>query len=250
MAIDTEKNSYTVIFSVTMVIIVGAVLAVLATGLKPRITENERFEKQQNILYAMGVNRNQSEGDVVFVPADEVEGEFHTYITHQMVIKGDEAVEKEDAYLIDVKSALDSKKRGDLDAELPLLIGEKDGKTVYIVPMYGSGLWDAIWGYMTLDRDMVIQGIYFDHKGETPGLGANIKERFFMDDFIGESIMDGNTYAGVAVSKTNNDPANTDKENNAVDAIAGSTITGNGVNIMIKESLKLYRPYLETIRNK
>lgn len=250
MAIDTDKNSYTVLFSVIMVVVVGALLAFVATGLKPKVVENQRFEKQQNILYAMGVNGNEGAGDVVFVPANEVEGEFHTYIKQQLVIKGNQAVERENAYLIDVKAAFDSKKRGEENAELPLLIGEKDGKTYYILPMFGNGLWDAIWGYMSLDGDMVIQGIYFDHKGETPGLGANIKERFFMDDFIGESIMDGNTYAGVAVSKTNNDPANTDKQDNAVDAIAGSTITGNGVNSMIKESLKLYRPYLETIRKK
>lgn len=250
MAIDTDKNSYTVIFSVIMVVVVGAILAFVATSLKPRISENVRIEKQQNILYAMGVHNNQGEGDVVFVPTGDVEGEFSKYITHQLVIKGSEALEREDAYLMDVKSAFDRKRSGDPDAELPLFIGEKDGKVLQIVPMYGNGLWDAIWGYMALDGNMVIQGIYFDHKGETAGLGANIKERFFMDDFIGESIMDGDIYEGVAVSKTNNDPVNTDKEDNAVDAIAGSTITGNGVNNMIKESLKFYRPYLETIRKK
>lgn len=70
-----------------------------------------------------------------------------------------------------------------------------------------------------------------------------------MDDFKGESVMDGNTYAGVNVAKGNNDPLNNDKEDNAVDALAGATITGNGVTAMIKESLKLYKPYLQTIRS-
>ena len=250
MAIDTDKNSYTVLFSVIMVIIVGSLLAFVATSLKPKISENVRIEKQQNILYAMGVHGNQGEGDVIFVPTDRVEEEFGNYITQQLVIVGAEPVEREDSYLIDVNTAFSHKKSGAPEAELPLFIGEKDGKTYYVLPMYGRGLWDAIWGYMSLDENMVIQGIYFDHKGETAGLGANIKERFFMDDFIGESIMDGNSYVGVAVSKTNNDPANVDKEDNAVDAIAGSTITGNGVNDMIKETLRYYRPYLETIRKK
>jgi Na+-transporting NADH:ubiquinone oxidoreductase subunit C len=57
------------------------------------------------------------------------------------------------------------------------------------------------------------------------------------------------SYSGITVSKTNNDPLNEDKEDNEVDAIAGSTITGNGVTAMIKETLKAYKPYLETIRN-
>lgn len=232
-----------------MVAIVGSLLAFVASGLKPKIDENERFEKQQNILYAMGVNENEGEGSVNFVPTNEVEQEFSKYIKKQMVIHGSQAEERENAYLIDMKKQLSDIKKGE-KAELPLLIGEKDGKEFYIIPMYGKGLWDAIWGFISLDEQMVVQGVYFDHKGETPGLGANIKQRFFMDDFTGESIMDGNSLAGISVVKGNNDPLNNDKEDNEVDALAGATITGNGVTAMIKESIRLYKPYLETIRKK
>ncbi|HKL89780.1 Na(+)-translocating NADH-quinone reductase subunit C [Muricauda sp. NFXS6] len=247
MAVNTEKNSYTVLFAVLMVIVVGSLLAFLASGLKPMIDENERFEKQQNILYAMGVNQNEGDGDVAFVPTTEVEDAFSKYITKQLVLEGTTAVEKENAYLINVEKALAKAKSGE-KAELPLLIGEKDGEEYYIIPMYGKGLWDAIWGYISLDRNMEVKGVFFDHKGETPGLGSNINQRFFMDDFKGESIMDDDTYKGVEVAKGNNDPLNNDKDDNAVDALAGATITGNGVSAMIKESLKLYKPYLQTIR--
>lgn len=247
MAINTEKNSYTVIFAAVMVIIVGALLAFVASSLKPAIKENERFEKQQNILYAMGVNRNDGPGSVNFVPTTEVEEQFSKYITQQLVVEGTTATPMEEAYLIDLKKELDLIK-SDQPGKLPLFIGEKDGQTFYVLPLYGKGLWDAIWGYMSLDKNMVVQGVYFDHKGETPGLGANIKMRYFMDDFIGESILNGSQYAGVSVIKGNNDPANQIKDDNEVDALAGATITGNGVTAMIKESLKLYKPYLETIR--
>jgi len=118
----------------------------------------------------------------------------------------------------------------------------------YIVPVRGKGLWDAIWGYIALDSELVIQGVYFDHAGETPGLGSNIKERFFMDDFIGEHIMDGDTFKGVAVSKSNADPKNIDKTDNEVDAISGSTITGDGLAAMLKKDLKMYMPYLKTLK--
>ena len=249
MAINTEKNTYTVIFAAVMVVIVGSLLAFLASGLRPRIDENERFEKQQNILYAMGVNQNEDEGSVNFIPTNVVEEEFSKYIKQQLVVVGSEAKEKEESYLIDMKKQLNIIKNGD-EAELPLFIGEKDGKQYYIIPMYGKGLWDAIWGFISLDENMVVQGVVFDHKGETPGLGANIKLRYFMDDFVGESVLDGNRYAGISVVKGNNDPLNNDKEDNEVDALAGATITGNGVTAMIKETLKLYKPYLETIRTK
>lgn len=248
MARNTEANQYTILFAAAMVIVVGALLAFVATGLKPKIDENKRFEKQQNILYAMGVHRNAGENDVAFIPTTKVEEVFSQYITHQLVIDTQgNSTENREAYLIDVKKQFDALKRGKA-AKLPLFIGEKSGKTYYILPLYGKGLWDAIWGYMALDKTMVTQGVYFDHKAETPGLGANMKQRFFMDDFSGESVLDGTQYAGIHVVKSNNDPLNNDKDDNQVDALAGATITGNGVTAMIKESLALYKPYLETIR--
>ena len=97
---------------------------------------------------------------------------------------------------------------------------------------------------------MVVQGAYFDHKGETPGLGANIKQRYFMDDFIGEHLVsESGVFKGITVAKGNADPKNEDKTDNEVDAIAGATITGDGVTAMIKKDLKLYLPYFETLKN-
>lgn len=249
MGVNKEKNSYTVIFAVIMVVVVGSILAYLASSLKERIRENERFEKQQNILYAMGINENVEDGGVSFVPTDRVEEEFSKYITRQLVIEGGEIKEDANAYLIDIKKQLDTWKSGGTP-KLPVFVGEKDGKEFYIIPMYGKGLWDAIWGFIALDRNMVVQGVFFDHKGETPGLGANINQRYFMDDFTGETILDGTRYAGISVAKGNNDPLNEDKEDNEVDALAGATITGDGVSAMITKTVNLYKDYLEQIRIK
>ncbi|NNG10483.1 MAG: Na(+)-translocating NADH-quinone reductase subunit C [Arenibacter sp.] len=247
MAVNTEKNSYTVIFAVVMVVIVGTLLAFFASSLSGKIKENERLEKQQNILYAMGVNENEDEGSVNFVSTDKVAGEFDKYIKEQLVIEGDQITENDEAYLIDLKKQETAAKAGNT-RKLPLFIGEKDGEKYYIIPMRGKGLWDAIWGFVALDDTMTVQGVFFDHKGETPGLGANIKQRYFMDDFKGESILDGTEYAGIAVAKGNNDPTNEIKDDNEVDALAGATITGDGLSAMIKESVNLYKSYLETIR--
>ncbi|TDS11539.1 Na+-transporting NADH:ubiquinone oxidoreductase subunit C [Maribacter caenipelagi] len=250
MALKTDSNVYTVVFAAVMVVVVGSILAFLASALRPNIKENERFEKQQNILYAMGVNENGDDaGSVNFIPTDVVEDEFASYIKEQLVIQGDKITEDNEAYLIDLKKQLANIKKGE-PYKLPVFIGEKEGKKFYIIPMYGKGLWDAIWGFIALDDTMTVQGVYFDHKGETPGLGANIKMRYFMDDFEGETILNGTQYAGIAVAKGNNDPLNKTKDDNEVDALAGATITGNGVSAMISETVKLYKPYLETIRVK
>lgn len=244
----TDKNTYTLLFAVAMVVLVGALLAFTSSTLAPNIKTNKELEKQQNILYAMGVNEN-DESSAVFVSTDRVESLFKEYITKQLEVQGGAFKENDQAFLIDVKKEQANSKSGKV-RKLPVFIGEKDGKTYHIVPIRGKGLWDAIWGYVAMDDQMVIQGAIFDHKGETPGLGANIKQRFFMDDFVGEHLLDASgNFKGITVSKSNADPKNDDKTDNEVDAIAGATITGDGVSAMIKSDLKLYLPYFKSLNN-
>ena len=249
MSTNTESNKYTILFAIGMVVIVGSLLAFTASSLKPNIKENERMEKQQNILYAMGVNDNGA-NDIVFIGTDKVASEFSKYISKQLVLDANgNAVENNEAYLIDVKKEQAKAKNGQT-RDLPLFVGEKDGQTFYIAPIRGKGLWDAIWGYIALDKDMVIQGAYFDHKGETPGLGANIKQRYFMDDFYGEKLLtESGEFKGITVAKGNNDPKNLIKDDYEVDALAGATITGDGVSAMIKSDLKLYLPFFKNLKN-
>ncbi|MDT0293289.1 Na(+)-translocating NADH-quinone reductase subunit C [Mesonia ostreae] len=247
MAINTDKNSYTIIFAIIMVVVVGSLLAGFSSGLKPMIKANEKYEKQQNILYAMGVNNNEGANDVAFISTNEVEDEFNTYIKKQLVIQGDKVTEDDKAYLIDLKKEETKAKDDSYERRLPLFVAEKDGKEIYIVPVRGKGLWDAIWGFVAVDKSMTVQGVYYDHKGETPGLGAEIKQRYFMDDFTGEKFLNGNAFKGIEVAKGNNDPKNEDTSDNAVDAIAGATITGDGVAAMLRKDIKLYVPYFKKL---
>ena len=248
MSNRTDSNIYTVLFALAMVVVVGSLLAFAAEGLKETITENKRIEKQQNILYAMGVNENEG-NSAVFVSKDKVGDEFTKYIKKQLVIQDGKETSDDQAYLIDIKKEKDLAKRDDYNRRLPLFVGERDSETFYIVPIRGKGLWDAIWAYIAMDENMVVQGAFFDHKGETPGLGANIKERFFMDDFIGEHLMTNGEFKGIAVAKGNADPKNEDKTDHEVDAIAGSTITGDGVTAMIRSEIGLYVPYFKNLKN-
>lgn len=244
----TDKNSYTILFAIGMVLLVGALLAFAASSLKPNIDENKRLEKQQNILYAMGINEN-DDSSAKFVSTSDAPELFNKYIKKQIVIADGNVSEDANAYLIDVKKEQANSKAGKT-RRLPLFIGEKEGQTYYIAPIYGKGLWDAIWAYVAIDENMIVQGAYFDHKAETPGLGANIKQRFFMDDFIGEHLLnESGDFQGINVTKGNADPKNDDKIDNEVDAIAGATITGNGVSAMIKSDLKLYKPYFDNLKN-
>ncbi|SHJ65260.1 Na(+)-translocating NADH-quinone reductase subunit C [Aquimarina spongiae] len=251
MAINTDKNSYTILFAVAMVVVVGSLLAFTASSLKGRIDANKRTEKQQNILFAMGIADSEDPNE--FVAPEQAEDLFNQYVGDkgQFIIVGSKAEQTTDAFDIEVKKENDKVKQdANYERKMPLFIGKKDGEEFYIVPLRGNGLWDAIWGYVSLDKEFkTVKGAFFDHKGETPGLGANIKEAYFRDDFIGESILDASgNYKGITVKKGNGDPKNQDKKDNEVDALAGATITGDGVTAMVKKGIKMYQPYFETLK--
>jgi Na+-transporting NADH:ubiquinone oxidoreductase subunit C len=73
----------------------------------------------------------------------------------------------------------------------------------YILPVRGNGLWDEIWGFITLEADgNTIKGVAFDHKGETPGLGAEIKDnKNWKEQFVGTKLFEGDEFVGVDVVK-------------------------------------------------
>ncbi|RBA29545.1 NADH:ubiquinone reductase (Na(+)-transporting) subunit C [Flavobacterium tibetense] len=235
----TDSNSYTIIFSVIMVVVVGSLLAFFANFTKDLRVKNDQVKAQIDILSAIGVESDRSNATEMFTQ----------YIKQQKVIAGTEVSDDEKAYLIDVKKEMDGAKKGNVQ-RLPLFVAEKDGKTLYILPVRGNGLWDAIWGYIAINDDLkTINGVYFDHKAETPGLGANITESFFTDDFKGEYLYDASgNFKGIEISKSNGDPNNEDKTDNQVDAISGATITGNGVGAMINSGIRAYLPYFETLK--
>ncbi|MBQ0736403.1 Na(+)-translocating NADH-quinone reductase subunit C [Aquimarina celericrescens] len=250
MAFNTDKNSYTIIFAIAMVAVVGSLLAFTASSLKGKIDANKRTEKQQNILFAMGVTDAEDPNE--FVPAEKAQELFDKYVgDKQYIVVNGEAQKTKEAFDIEVKKENDKVKRdSSYERKNPLFIGEREGETYYIIPLRGTGLWGPIWGYVALDEGYsVVKGAFFDHATETAGLGANITEAYFRDDFIGERILNAaGDYKGITVKKGNADPKNQRKDDNAVDALAGATITGDGVTAMVKKGIKMYQPYFETLK--
>ena len=128
---------------------------------------------------------------------------------------------------------------------MPIYISENDGIKSYIIPLRGKGLWGPIWGYIAIKDDLnTVYGAVFDHKSETPGLGAEINRPFFQDPFIGKTIFEEGVFTSILVIKGGADEG----DNHAVDGISGGTITSDGVSDMLKERLEKYLPYFDRIR--
>jgi len=229
------SNTYTYIFSATMVFIVALLLSLAAIQLKPYQDKNIEVEKKQNILAAM---------NIISTPKNAVE-QFDKYITESFVVnsKGDKLIGVE-AFAVDMKAEVS---KPITERSLPVFVGTADdGQHAYIVPLRGKGLWGPIWGYISFEKDLnTIYGANFDHQGETPGLGAEIKETWFQKPFIGKRIFEEpDKFVSIKIIKGGADPSNLHQ----VDAVSGGTITSNGLEAMIDSCLIAYKSYF--INNK
>ena len=225
---DTNSNSYTFIFATVMVVVVAALLSLAATSLQPKQAENVKRENWQNILKSIDVE----------VSREDAEEAYNSHVTEELVIRNGQVVD--DIKAFDVKIQDEVKKPLE-ERNNPLYIAEKNGETFYIIPLRGGGLWGPIWGYIALEEDVAtVYGANFDHKSETPGLGAEINTAKFYGQFKEKRILaDDGSFKSVAVVKGG---ASGDHQ---VDGISGGTITSEGVSDMLKNVLAGYIDYLK-----
>ena len=235
---NTNSNAYTFIFAIILVTVVAGLLAFTATSLKPLQEENIRNEKMQSILSTIGINIDRNEAGTV----------YNDYIKKEFALKSDGTIDKNPivkAFNINLKNEI---KKEPTKQRYPLYIAELNGKTTYVVPLQGSGLWDAIWGYLAIDADEnTIVGAVFDHAAETPGLGAEIRESWFEEQYIGKQSLKktGDFSADNYVSVRTVKGGSKKDDLHGVDAISGGTITSDKLSIMVEERLKHYLPYFE-----
>ncbi len=229
---DVNKNSYTFVFAAIMVIVVAALLSSAAIQLKPFQDVNIELEKKQNILSSVGIN----------VARDASEEAYEKYIKSELVINNKGETVEGSAFDIDL--SIELKKESSLQL-LPLFISNIKGELRFIIPLRGKGLWGPIWGFISLENNLnTVYGAVFDHKSETPGLGAEINRPFFQDPFTGKTIFEGDDFTSIKVIKGGAEEG----DMHGVDGISGGTITSDGVSDMLSERLLMYLPYFDLVR--
>ena len=206
---DTNSNTYIIIYSVVLVVIVAFCLAFVYTSLKERQDANVALDVKKQVLAALDIRDF----------ADDAAAEAAYQQT----------VEKTDT----------------LDAETKRIVYlcNVNGEKKYVLFVKGMGLWGPVWGYIALNADKTtVYGTYFNHEGETAGLGAEIKDsRSWQNLFKGKTAYaDGKPV--LAVKKAND--IRPEEKACTVDAITGATLTSDGVNLMLQSCLADYQDYL------
>jgi len=233
-----HSNSYTLLYAAAISVITAVILTVASEGLKPLQQANVALDTKKNILRSVRMASNDRA---------TIENTYNTNVREFVLNSAGEVIPDVSAKSVRLKDQVNKAPEA---RQLPLYVfsGEA-GKKYYVVPVYGVGLWGPVWGYLALEDDFnTVYGAYFDHKGETPGLGAEISEKAFQEQFQGKKIMsDQDQFVSVHVVKP------TDKftlgDEHRVDGISGGTITSRGVDAMLKNCIEPYLAYFETLRS-
>lgn len=221
--------------------VVALVLSLMATGLADIHERNEAVYNKKAILSAVN--------SYLETPSSELSDEeviqiFDQQVQQMVVDANGDAVDGRLAEDVDLKKEKD---KPESERHYPVYILNSPKGKVYILSVRGQGLWDAIWGNVALEDDFnTIAGVAFDHAGETPGLGAEIKDNpTFSAQFKGKEIFeDDGDYVSIIVRKGGaRDP------DHEVDGISGATVTADGVTKMMYQGLKKYQPYMDGAQN-
>ncbi|TKG91101.1 NADH:ubiquinone reductase (Na(+)-transporting) subunit C [Puteibacter caeruleilacunae] len=226
---DRNGNTYTFLYASVMVVAVAAILSAAAFNLKPYQKRNEEIEKMQNILASVGVETTPANAADIYK-----EKIVSTYVIDNSGNKKDG-----DAFNIDLK--VEHAKAAN-EQSLPIFEAKVDGSTKYIIPLRGTGLWGPIWGYISVDSDKnTVYGAVFAHKGETPGLGAEIATGKFQAPFAGKKLFDSSSkLVSIIVAKSGEQAPAEHK----VDGISGGTITSKALEKMLLDDLTNYEAFL------
>lgn len=225
-----------------MVTIVAAILSATAIALKPKQSKNVEIEKKSNILTSV---RQGLDAANVEDKATYIEEEYAKFITTSYVVNSKGEKIEGDAFTIDLHKEL---AKSIEERSLPVFESKtEDGSALYVLPVRGKGLWGPIWGYLALQDDMnTVFGAIFDHKGETPGLGAEINTEWFQSPFTGKKIFDE---SGKLVSITVVKGGARPDDIHGVDAISGGTITSKGLERMLIDNLSVYESFIKNQNN-
>jgi Na+-transporting NADH:ubiquinone oxidoreductase subunit C len=249
-----RSSTFIIVFISLLTAVVAFVLSLMYTGLKDLHDENEAIFNKKSILVSIQEKLGE-DVDVMKMTNEEVQGIFDSSVQQLVVNAEGKVLTSEEveaagypggkAENIDLSK---EKKKKVEDRLLPLYVYEGNpDNPLYIMTMKGNGLWDEVSGNIALDDDFkTIAGSSFDHVGETPGMGAEIKDNpNFRKSFIGKTIYDENgKYTSVQLRKG----GAVDKEHE-VDGITAATLTGDGLNLMLKNGIKSYEAYFNTLKN-
>ena len=240
-----HSKPYSIGFILIITALFGLLLALAASALRERQQFNEEVNVKRNILMAVGVLDRDREMEL-----EEIDAMYQESVQSFAVDPEGTIVEGVSGESLDLEVVLQDPDTS--QHRYPVFVAtDAGGSTVYAIPVFGKGLWSTLYGYLALEADLeTVRGMTFYAHGETPGLGAEIEQAWFQDNFVGKKIYDAGALRTIQVVKGTvenriQDPGERDY---FVDGISGATITGRGVSNLLETKVALYEPFFRRVR--
>lgn len=231
---NRNSNIYSILYASIMVILVAGVLAGVSLLLKEKQQANIDAEKMQNILRAADVKVERTEAKALY--NEMIKQAFIVNVNGEKISDDPQAT-------FGVDMGKEIKKKAE-ERQLPVFVFQNKGETKFVIPVAGVGMWDKIWGFIALEKDLnTVAGATFDHASETPGLGAEIATEWFQKQFKGEQIFDEQgVFKSIALVKGGAAP----DDKHGVDAISGGTVTSGKLTETLRKCLGDYEKFLKS----
>ena len=240
-----RSKVYSVVFVLIITVFWGFVLSFAATSLREPQQANEQRNIRENILKAVGLMEREQK-----LEPEEINQLYDDSVESFLVDHEGKVIPGSSADGVDLEEELENPDPAAW--RLPVFVVTEGGRaSVYAIPVYGQGLWSTLYGYLALEDDLdTVKGITFYKHGETAGLGAEIEQAWFQDNFVGKRIFDGSALRSIQVvkGKVADVFSNAADHTYAVDGISGASITGRGVTNLLQEKLAIYAPYITRVR--
>lgn len=236
-----ETTSRTLLVALAVSLVSSIFVAGAAVLLKPVQVENRMLDRQRSILAIAGVGGPE-------LSSREVMDLFNSRIKARVVdLETGEYSDAFDPMSFDpLKASRDPKTSMALSArdDIALIKRRERFTTVYlledegrlealILPVRGYGLWSTLHGFIALKPDLnTVLGLGFYQHGETPGLGGEVDNPRWKNLWVGKSLFDEQGVPIIQVVKGSVDLASP-SASYQVDALAGATLTSNGVNQLL-----------------
>lgn len=230
-----QSNLYIVLYAAAITIVCGGALAIASQGLKPMQDANIELERKKNILSTVmelkeGDNVEKLYSARVKEKVIDFQGNVKTGMKASSVVIAEQYKLKPEERLLPIYEFLNQADTTKIENA--------------VMPVYGYGLWNNIWGFVALKSDLnTVQGVKFEHAGETPGLGARITSEEVQARFKGKTVFEGDNLMSVTIQKGEGMDYSSDAHK--VDGMSGATLTGKGVNNMLKDYFACYKNYLK-----
>ncbi|MFY0663317.1 MAG: Na(+)-translocating NADH-quinone reductase subunit C [Natronospirillum sp.] len=234
-----DSIQHTLLVAFLVCLVCAIVVSAAAVSLRPMQQQNVVEDMKRNILSAAGMLDS---GRSVAEQFEVVETRVIDLASGQFVDVDPDAFDQRKAAQdpaqsrrLDPSEDMASIRRLEEQSLVYIVRGEDDSIQTLILPVRGYGLWSTLYGFLALEGDLnTVAGLGFYEHAETPGLGGEVDNPRWKQQWVGRKVYDAEGDLGLSVRRGTVERTNDYERDHYIDGLSGATLTSRGVDGLIQ----------------